>query len=223
MLRTCSRSAGLGQEHACVAQGGTGGQRARCGAHGCPGPPWRCAAAPIAAPRRSPRTRCAGDADRDRGGVERPATGAACPGCGRWAVNRHDRRRQKGNEPLADRQVTLVVVRRQFRCLLCNRAFPEPEEGWGPRRLTRRLWMRLGREGGQQSVQQVAPAARTWGEPQARTRTQTFRPRPEHTASRGATARAISMPVSCVPGLLRYWTSPGAQPPLPPGTLRTPQ
>ena len=90
--------------------------------------------------------------------VEREATGATCPGCGRWAVKRHDRRRRtKGDEPLGDRQVTVVVVRRRFRCLPCDRVFTEPEEVCGPRRrLTRRLWARLGREGGQQPVQQVA-------------------------------------------------------------------
>jgi transposase len=90
--------------------------------------------------------------------VERRAAGAACPGCRRWTVKCHDRRRRsKADEPLGERPVTLVLVRRRFRCLPCGAVFTEPDEicGWR-RRLTRRLRDRLGREGCRQPVAAVA-------------------------------------------------------------------
>ncbi len=84
--------------------------------------------------------------------------GATCPGCGRWTTKQHDARpRAKADEPLGDRQVTVIVVRRRFRCLGCGRVFTEPEPVAGPRRrLTTRLRERLGREGVGQPVAHVA-------------------------------------------------------------------
>lgn len=90
--------------------------------------------------------------------VERMATGAHCPSCGRWTGKCHDRRRRaKADEPLGERPVTLVVVRRRFRCLPCGAIFTEPDAVCGTRRrLTRRLRTRLGREGCGQPVAHIA-------------------------------------------------------------------
>jgi transposase len=90
--------------------------------------------------------------------VERVTTGAHCPRCAAWTVKRHDqRRRAKLDEPLADRQVTVIVVRRRFRCLPCNIVFTEPDSVCGTRRrLTRRLRARLGHDGSRRPVAHVA-------------------------------------------------------------------
>ena len=90
--------------------------------------------------------------------VAPPDAGATCPGCGRWTTKRHDARpRAKADEPLGDRHVTVIVVRRRFRCLGCGRLFTEPDPVAGPRRrLTRRLRERLGREGIGRPVAHVA-------------------------------------------------------------------
>src|SRR5215207_6153746 len=90
--------------------------------------------------------------------VVRTDAGATCPGCGRWTTKQHDARpRAKADEPLGDRQVTVIVVRRRFRCLGCGRLFTEPETVAGPRRrLTVRLRERLGREGVRHPVAHVA-------------------------------------------------------------------
>jgi len=84
--------------------------------------------------------------------------GATCPGCGRRTTKQHDARpRAKADAPLGDRQVTMIVVRRRFRCLGCGRLFTEPDTVAGPRRrLTARLRERLGREGVRQPVAHVA-------------------------------------------------------------------
>ncbi len=56
--------------------------------------------------------------------VVRPEPGARCPGCGWWTTKQHDTRpRAKADEPLGERQVTVVVVRRRFRCPGCGRVF----------------------------------------------------------------------------------------------------
>jgi transposase len=83
-----------------------------------------------------------------------------CPRCGHWTRKRHDgRERAKADAPLGERAVTLVVVRRRFRCLHCQRAFSEPEPICGERRrLTRRLRMRLGEACRHQTVARVAAA-----------------------------------------------------------------
>lgn len=90
--------------------------------------------------------------------VVRTDPGATCPGCGWWTTKQHDARpRTKADEPLGDRQVTVIVVRRRFRCLGCGRVFTEPDAVAGPRRrLTTRLRTRLGQEGVQRPVAHVA-------------------------------------------------------------------
>ena len=61
-----------------------------------------------------------------------------CPGCGRMTTKRHDAR---------ERTIRVVIVRRRFRCVPCQRVFTEPDAVCGTRRrLTRRLRERLGRE-----------------------------------------------------------------------------
>ncbi len=91
--------------------------------------------------------------------VEREAASASCPNCGRKVTKVHDRRRRpKQDEPLGDRPVTVVVVRRRFRCPWDDCLFTEPEEevgGWR-RRTTHRLRARLGEAGCRQPVQHVA-------------------------------------------------------------------
>lgn len=81
-----------------------------------------------------------------------------CPRCGRVATKRHDaRERVKADVPLGGRTVTLVLVRRRFRCGGCRRAFSEPEPLCGERRrLTCRLRERLGQECRHQTVERVA-------------------------------------------------------------------
>jgi transposase len=94
--------------------------------------------------------------------VEPTVPGASCPQCGGWTAKCHDRRRRvKADEPLGARQVTLVVVRRRFRCLPCGSRFTEADPVCGARRrLTRRLRARLGQEG---SRRPVAHVARSYG------------------------------------------------------------
>ena len=84
--------------------------------------------------------------------------GARCPYCERWCRKRHDTRaRSKADEPLGERAVTLVVLRRRFHCFACERHFTEPDPacGWR-RRLTRRFRERLAAACSQQTVKQVA-------------------------------------------------------------------
>jgi len=90
--------------------------------------------------------------------VVRTDGGATCPGCGWWTTKQHDARpRAKADEPLGDRRVTVIVVRRRFRCPGCDRVFTEPDAVAGPRRrLTTRFRERLGREGVRQPVAHVA-------------------------------------------------------------------
>ena len=81
-----------------------------------------------------------------------------CPGCGRLTTKRHDaRERTKADEPLGERTIRVVIVRRRFRCVPCQRVFTEPDAVCGTRRrLTRRLRERLGRECRHQTVQRLA-------------------------------------------------------------------
>ena len=90
--------------------------------------------------------------------VARRVRGAACPECATWTTKQHDaRRRAKQDEPLGERRVTIVVVRRRFRCWRWQRLFTEPDAVCGTRRrLTRRLRARLAREGSRQPVAHVA-------------------------------------------------------------------
>jgi transposase len=88
------------------------------------------------------------------------AEGARCPYCERWCRKRHDTRaRTKADEPLGEREVTLVVLRRRFHCFACERHFTEPDPACDARRrLTRRLRERLAEACSQQTVQHVAHA-----------------------------------------------------------------
>ena len=78
--------------------------------------------------------------------VGRTTEKETCPRCGQVATKRHDaRRRVKADAPIGERAVTLVVVRRRFRCFTCRRPFSEPEPICGERRrLTCRLREQLG-------------------------------------------------------------------------------
>lgn len=84
--------------------------------------------------------------------------GATCPFCERWCRKRHDTRaRAKADEPLGERRVTLVVLRRRFHCFACGRHFTEPDPACDARRrLTRRLRERLAEACSHQTVKQVA-------------------------------------------------------------------
>lgn len=56
-------------------------------------------------------------------------TAAICPQCRHLTSKVHDQRqRQILDEPLGQRQVTLIVLRRSFRCLLCDCLFTEVDE-----------------------------------------------------------------------------------------------
>lgn len=84
--------------------------------------------------------------------------GARCPYCERWCVKRHDTRaRAKADEPLGERRVTLVVLRRRFHCFACARHFTEPDPACDARRrLTKRLRERLAAACASQTVADVA-------------------------------------------------------------------
>jgi transposase len=81
-----------------------------------------------------------------------------CPRCQRITTKRHDaRERTKADTPLGERQVSVVVVRRRFRCVPCQCVFTEPDLICGTRRrLTRRLRTQLGQECRHQTVERVA-------------------------------------------------------------------
>lgn len=81
-----------------------------------------------------------------------------CPHCGHGTNKRHDaRERVKRDEPLGDRRVVVVVVRRRFRCGGCRRAFTEPDAVAGKRRrLTCRLRERMGQECRHQTTKRIA-------------------------------------------------------------------
>lgn len=88
------------------------------------------------------------------------AQAAECPVCQHLSAKVHDRRpRRLLDQPLGDYQVTLVVVRRRFRCLFCDLVFSETDEVAGRRRrLTRRLRARVFEEAKRRSVREVAAA-----------------------------------------------------------------
>jgi transposase len=90
--------------------------------------------------------------------VRRTTEQETCPGCGHQTRKCHDvRERVKLDEPLGDRSVLVVVVRRRFRCVRCCRVFTEPDQVAGTRRrLTRRFRERLGRECRHQTTKRIA-------------------------------------------------------------------
>lgn len=101
-----------------------------------------------------------GREDRIRIVVVPTTEGARCPYCERWCGKRQDTRaRTKADEPLGERRVTLVVLRRRFHCFACERHFTEPDPACDARRrLTRRLRERLAEACAHQTVKQVAHA-----------------------------------------------------------------
>lgn len=98
------------------------------------------------------------------GGVEvtiiSSADRATCPHCGRVSPKQHDRRlRRKRDVPLAERQVSLLLVKRRFWCLTCRRTFTEPDTicGWR-RRTTARLREAIGTQACSRPIAHVAVA-----------------------------------------------------------------
>jgi transposase len=81
-----------------------------------------------------------------------------CPRCGHVTTKVHDTRpRVKADVPLGCHTITLVVLRRRFRCGRCAPTFTEEDPICGRRRrLTRRLRQRLGEESLHQTAQHVA-------------------------------------------------------------------
>jgi transposase len=83
---------------------------------------------------------------------------AACPHCGRVSPKQHDRRlRRKRDVPLAGRQVSLLLVKRRFWCLTCQRTFTEADSicGWR-RRTTERLREAIGVQACSRPIAHVA-------------------------------------------------------------------
>jgi len=81
-----------------------------------------------------------------------------CPRCGRVTTKEHDRRQQhKQDRRLRDKVVFLMLMKRRFRCLWCNKVFTEPDEVFGPRRRSsHRFREYLGQEALHQTVRRTA-------------------------------------------------------------------
>jgi transposase len=90
--------------------------------------------------------------------VVRTTEREACPRCQRITSKRHDAREcVKADIPLGERAVSVVVIRRRFRCVPCQHVFTEPDRLCGTRRrLTRRLRTHLGQACLHQTVARVA-------------------------------------------------------------------
>jgi transposase len=88
------------------------------------------------------------------------AEAVECSACRHLTAKVHDRRpRRLLDQPLGQYQLTLVVIRRRFRCPFCERVFTEPDEIAGRRRrLTKRLRARIFEEAKSRSVKEVAEA-----------------------------------------------------------------
>lgn len=83
---------------------------------------------------------------------------AVCPHCGRASPKQHDRRlRRKRDVPLAGRHVSLLLVKRRFWCLSCQRSFTEVDSicGWR-RRTTERLRQTIGTQACSRPIAHVA-------------------------------------------------------------------
>jgi transposase len=83
---------------------------------------------------------------------------AGCPRCGRISPKQHDRRlRHKRDLSLAGRQVSLLLVKRRFWCLTCQRSFTEADSicGWR-RRTTQRLRETIGAQACSRPIAHVA-------------------------------------------------------------------
>jgi transposase len=86
---------------------------------------------------------------------------ACCPHCGRVSPKRYDcRRRRKRDQPVLGRAVMLVLYKRRFWCVPCQRAFTETDTacGWR-RRTTARFRAAIGQQACQRPIALVAQEA----------------------------------------------------------------
>jgi transposase len=88
-------------------------------------------------------------------------TQATCPNCQKRCVKIHDRRpRKKRDISLRGHQVELILLKRRFRCLHCQKAFTEQDAACGWRRKTTTRWREeIGRLACTQPVEHVAQAS----------------------------------------------------------------
>lgn len=86
---------------------------------------------------------------------------ALCPNCGRICVKVHDtRRRVKRDSALREHQIHLVLMKRRFRCLACQRTFTEPDSICGRyKRTTKRFREALAKQACSQPISSVAQHA----------------------------------------------------------------
>ena len=91
------------------------------------------------------------------------ANQAMCPTCHQVCVKIHDTRgRAKRDVALREFPVRLVLYKRRFRCLRCQRSFTEPDSVCGRyRRTTQRFRDGLARQASQQPISRVATQAET--------------------------------------------------------------
>jgi transposase len=87
-------------------------------------------------------------------------TQVACPQCQKMCVKIHaTRKRKKRDSSLRGHQVELILHKRRFRCLSCQKSFTEPDASCGRRRrTTARLREEIGRRACTEPVEQVAQA-----------------------------------------------------------------
>ena len=85
-------------------------------------------------------------------------TTAQCPHCQQESDAVHDcRERRKRDLRVREYQVSLIVLKRRYRCWQCRRTFTEPDEACGPRRRTTcRLREAIGKEAIHKPVAQVS-------------------------------------------------------------------
>lgn len=88
-------------------------------------------------------------------------TQASCPRCQKPCVKVHDTRlRKKRDLALRDHPVELLLHKRRFRCMSCQKSFTEPDRVCGrKRRTTKRLREALGKQASTQPVAHVAKTA----------------------------------------------------------------
>ncbi|GHO63865.1 ISL3 family transposase [Ktedonobacter sp. SOSP1-52] len=87
---------------------------------------------------------------------------ATCPRCHQCCEQMHDcRERVKRDINLRDYPMTLILLKRRFRCRVCRKPFTEPDTAYGPRRRTT-AWLReaIGRQAATQPVAHVAQSFR---------------------------------------------------------------
>lgn len=88
---------------------------------------------------------------------------ATCPRCQTTSVKIHDiRPRRKRDLPMRDYAVRLVLYKRRFRCLTCQRSFTEPDTVCGRyKRTTQRFRHALAQQASRTCLSQVAQEAHT--------------------------------------------------------------